>query len=300
MTDGETLSATADSRNKAASLKLVRASRPGPDQPRLQRSQGEIRLGFKQGVNGRTALDDFYQQGCMKARLPRQIDATHEAVLINTAGGLTGGDEIRVSANFAAGTNAVITTQACERIYKASAGSAQVSSRLAVAKGARARWLPQETIIFEGASLSRRMHADLEDGAHLLACESVILGRPAMGEYVHCARLTDEWIISINGRPAFIDRLGLDGDLSAELNRAGVGNGARCYASVMAAGPGITRQCETARQLIAANGLPGGASNLGSVMLVRLLAPNSHELRAVLLPLLEALGEAPLPRVWRM
>ena len=294
------MSATAGNRKKPSGLKLVPAPRPDIARPRLQRSQGEIRLGFKQAIDGRTALDDFYQQGCMKARLPRQVDTNHEAVLINTAGGLTGGDDIRVSAHFAGGTNAVITTQACERIYKASSGTAHVTSRITVAKGARARWLPQETILFEGASLTRRMHAELDAGASLLACESVILGRPAMGEYVHCARLTDEWIISIDGRPAFIDRLGLDGDLSAELDRAAVGNGARCYASVMAAGPGIASLCEIARERIAASGLPGGASNLGSVMLARVLAPNSHELRSTLLPLLEALGEAPLPRVWRM
>ncbi len=267
--------------------------------PRLQRSQGEVRLAFKRAPDGRTALDDFYQQGCMKARLPRQIDATHEAVLINTAGGLTGGDDIRVSARFASGTNAVLTTQACERIYKASAGSAHVGSKLVIAAGANVRWLPQETILFDGASLSRKMHADVEEGASLLACESIILGRPAMGEYVHCARLTDEWTISIGGRPVFIDRLGLDGDLSAELNRAAVGNGARCFASIMAAGPDTARHSATARRLIASCGLAGGASDLGDVMLARLLAPNSHELRAALLPLLEALDETPLPRVWR-
>lgn len=294
------MSATADNRRSTTGLKLVPPQERDTVRPRLQRSQGEVRLAFKQAYDGRTALDDFYQQGCMKARLPRQIDATHEAVLINTAGGLTGGDDIRISARFASGTNAVITTQACERIYKASAGSAHVSSRLVVAKGANARWLPQETILFDGASLSRKMHADLEEGASLLACEALILGRPAMGEYVHCARLTDEWTISIGGRPVFIDRLGLDGDLSAELNRAAIGNGARCFASVMAAGPSTARQCETARKLIAASGLPGGASDLGGVMLARVLAPNSHELRAALLPLLEALGNAPLPRVWRI
>ena len=294
------MSATADNRRSTAALKLVPQDGAGTGKPRLQRSQGEVRLAFKQGVDGRTALDDFYQQGCMKARLPRQIDSGHEAVLINTAGGLTGGDDIRVSARFAAGTHAVVTTQACERIYKASAGSAHVSSRLVVAAGSSVRWLPQETILFDGASLSRKMHAELEDGASLLACESIILGRPAMGEYVHCARLTDEWIISIDGRPVFIDRLGLDGDLSAELNRAAVGNGARCFASIMAAGTGTAHQSETARRMIASSGLPGGASDLGNVMLARVLAPNSHELRACLLPLLEALGDAPLPRVWRM
>ena len=294
------MNATADNRRSNTALKLVPVEGADTARPRLQRSQGEVRLAFKLAADGRTALDDFYQQGCMKARLPRQIDHAHEAVLINTAGGLTGGDDILVSARFAAGTNATVTTQACERIYKASAGSAHVSSRLVIAKGASVRWLPQETILFDGASLSRKMHADLEDGASLLACESIILGRPAMGEYVHCGRLTDEWVISIDGRTAFIDRLGLDGDLSAELNRAAVGDGARCFASIMAAGPHSARQCETARKLIAACGLPGSASDLGGVMLARVLAPNSHEMRTALLPLLEALSNAPLPRVWRI
>jgi urease accessory protein len=266
----------------------------------MQRSQGEVRLAFKPGAGGRTALDELYQQGCLKARLPRQSAAAHEAVLINTAGGLTGGDDLRISLRMGAGTRAVVTTQACERIYKASSGSAHVSSSITVADGGTALWLPQETILFQGARLNRRMRVELSGTAGLVACEAIILGRPAMGEVVHNAHLLDEWVITLDGRSIFVDRLGLDGDVSAELDRTAVGNGARCFASVMTAGPDTAHQRDVVRDVIGASGLTGGASDLGKVMLARVLAPNSHQLKTALIPLLEALGETPLPRVWRM
>ena len=290
---------TAERRRKETTLRLVT---PGDRvlAPLMQRSQGEVRLAFKPGHDGRTALDELYQQGCLKARLPRQSVDAHEAVLINTAGGLTGGDDLRISLRMGTGTRAVVTTQACERIYKASSGTARVSSSITAASGSTALWLPQETILFEGASLTRRMRVELSGTARLVGCEAIILGRPAMGEVVHNAHLLDEWVINLDSRTVFIDRLGLHGDVSVELNRAAIGNGARCFASIITAGPETARQRDVTRDIIRESGLTGGASDLGQVMLARLLAPNSHQLKATLLRLLEALAEAPLPRVWHM
>jgi urease accessory protein len=264
----------------------------------MQRSQGAVRISFKSSGSGRTALADLYQQGCLKARLPKQTSPGHEAVLINTAGGLTGGDALNINVAWQADTRAAITTQACERIYKSTGEEAVIASRLTVADEATACWLPQETILFEGARLDRKTHVSLSQTSTLIACEAVIIGRPAMGEYVHTATLRDEWIIERDGRVTFIDRLNLTGDVSALLDETAIAGGARAFASVITAGPDTAHHCDLARNIIDEHGMVGGSSDLDGVCLTRILAPSGHELRKTVMPILAALCGADLPRVW--
>ena len=283
---------------RRAELRLVAADGKALNKQPMQRSQGAVRISFKPSHNGRTVLDGLYQQGCLKARLPKQTASGHEAVLINTAGGLTGGDALSINVAWHAETSAAITTQACERIYKSTGEDASIASRLTVGEQAVACWLPQETILFEGARLDRKTHVSLSKSSTLIACEAVIIGRPAMGEYVHTAGLRDEWIIERDGKIVFVDRLNLSGDVSALLDKTAIAQGARAFASIITAGPDCGRHCDLARGIIAEHGVFGGSSNLDGVCLTRILAPNGHELRKVVMPLLSALCDTDLPRVW--
>ncbi len=282
---------------RKAELRLVSTHGNMLDSRPLQRSQGEVRLSFKP-VDCRTGLDKLYQQGCLKVRLPKRTTPNPEAVLINTAGGLTGGDAMKINVDWQAETSAIVTTQACERIYKSTGTDACITSRLSVAERATAHWLPQETILFQGARLGRRMHVTMAKSATLIACEAVIIGRPAMGEHVHAASLRDEWIIERDGKIAFIDRLKLVGDVSAVLDETAVARRARAFASIITAGSDTARHCDVARAVIDEHGLLGGSSNLDGVCLTRILAPSGHELRKVVMPILAGLCSADLPRVW--
>ncbi len=274
-----------------------------PDEPpaALQRARGTARLSFKL-AGTRSVLDDLYQTGCMKVRLPRRTaDQNPEAVLINTSGGLTDNDELDVACTWQAGTSAVITTQACERIYRSRQADARVLTKLGVQAGARANWLPQETILFEGGRLDRHTHVDLEDDAGLVACEAVILGRPAMGERVHSGSLNDKWTIKRNGKLVFADRFGLTGDLTAKLARKGIGNGAEAWATIIMCGGDLECSRSQLVPVLEACGCPAACSNLGEVLLIRMLASNGYELRKALM---RALGTArhdrALPGVWSM
>ena len=94
----------------------------------LQRSTGAARIAFK-ARDGRTVLDDVHQSGCCKVRFPRpDPGATTEAVLINTAGGLTDADRLTVEARWRPGTCAVVTSQAAERVYRSRDLPARVAS----------------------------------------------------------------------------------------------------------------------------------------------------------------------------
>ena len=104
--------------------------------PRLQRAEGEGRVTIK-ARDGLSVLDTLYQYGCGKIRIPKAYGNWLEAVLINTSGGLTGGDRMAWSATAAANTHLAITTQACERIYRSTGGAARVTTTLSVEPGAR-------------------------------------------------------------------------------------------------------------------------------------------------------------------
>src|ERR1041384_6352446 len=97
----------------------------------LQRARAVGRLSTKQ-VEGRTRIDTLFQEGSGKIRLPNTHSNALEAVLINTAGGITGGDRLDWSADIAQGGRAVLTTQACERSYRSLGDFAHVATCLSV------------------------------------------------------------------------------------------------------------------------------------------------------------------------
>ena len=107
--------------------------------------------------------------------------------MLTTSGGVTDGDSLKMAIEVGPGAAAVATTQAAEKIYRAAKGGGHCAIDVAVrvAEGAALEWLPQETIVFEGARLKRRTVAEVEPGGALLACEMVVLGRAASGETLH-------------------------------------------------------------------------------------------------------------------
>jgi urease accessory protein len=264
----------------------------------LQRAEGEVRIGFK--TRGSTThFASLYQSGCAKARFPRVPGNGCEAVLINTAGGLTDGDVLQNDIVWEKGAKAVVTTQACERIYRSRLAPAKILTRLTVHEDAHAFWLPQETILFNSSRSERRMHVDLRSNARFTGCESVILGRPAMGETVEAGSIRDFWHVERDGKPIFIDRFAIDGALNAHFRKSAIGNGATAWATVVHAAPDAEIIRDQARELLEAVDIAGGCTDLGGLMVARLLADDGFLLRKALVALLELLcGSGYLPRSW--
>jgi urease accessory protein len=264
---------------------------------RLQRSRGAARVTFKTG-RGRTQLDRLYQSGAAKIRLPNVADdAPPQAVLINTAGGLTGGDCLAWEAAVAGGGRAVVTTQACEKIYRAASGVAEVSTTLRLGENGRLDWLPQETILFDGACLKRRLDADLAPGAILLAVEAAIFGRTARGEIVRTGSFADRWRIRRAGRLIFADDLRFNWADAALLHRPAVLAGGAAAATILLVCDEPQRHLVPLREII---GDAGGASAWDGKLLARIVAEGGAALRRVLIPALERLtGGAVLPKVWQ-
>ena len=174
-----------------------------------------------------------------------------QAVLVNTAGGVTGGDDFRMSATAGPGTKLTLTTQAAERAYRARAGeTGRIDNRLTLADGARLHWLPQDTILFEGSALRRRMRVDMAPSARLLLVEPVIFGRMAMDEALRDASFHDRIEIRRDGDPVYLDAMRLGGDVQAHLSRPFVAGGARAMASLVLAAPDAEAMLPRVRQML--------------------------------------------------
>jgi urease accessory protein len=249
-------------------------------------------------AEGPTRLARLYQDGCAKIRLPRDAAARGlEAVLINTAGGLTGGDRLDWRVEAGSGAVLTVTTPACEKVYRARDGRAEVSVSLQAAAGADLAWLPQETILFDGGALSRRLEADLAADARLLVVEAAILGRTAMAETVRTGLLRDRWRIRREGRLVFADDLRFEGPVAAIADLAPMLGGGRAFASILLAAPDAAALLEPLRRAV---GPQGGASAFDGKLFCRLAAADGLVLRRALVRALAALRHGdPPPRVWR-
>ncbi|EYD72934.1 Urease accessory protein UreD [Rubellimicrobium mesophilum DSM 19309] len=249
--------------------------------------------------DGHPRLGRLRQEGSLKVLLPTQAPgAALEAVLLNTSGGLTGGDRLRVAAQAGPGARLVVSTQAAERVYRSSGGMAEVEAALTVGLGGRLDWLPQETILYDGAALDRRLTLDVAPGARALLVEPVILGRRAMGERVRSATFRDRWDIRQDGRLVFADRLRIEGETWGKLESPGTLDGAGAWASLLLLSPEAPSLLGRLRSLLPTT---AGASVVREgVLFARILAEDGFRLRQALVPAAELLAGGPLPKVWRL
>lgn len=250
-------------------------------------------------LGARSVLDGFRQSGSMKIVYPRGVGSELQAVVVNTAGGVTGGDAFSLDVRAGGGTTLSVTTQAAERAYRAARGdgAGRIDNRLMVEAGGRLNWLPQETILYDGCHLSRNLRISLSGEARLLAVEPLVFGRAAMGERLTQGRFTDRIEIDRDGRPLILDAIRLHGDIDAHLARKTVCDGAGAMATLVYIAPDAQAQLASVRGML--NPVQGGASLVHpDVMLLRALALDSFVLRKALIPILTRLSGGALPRPW--
>ncbi|SFC04960.1 urease accessory protein UreD [Tropicimonas isoalkanivorans] len=269
-----------------------------PGKTPLQRARGraEARFGCR---DGRTVLAGLHQSGCAKAMLPR-VPGPPEVVFLNTAGGLTGGDVLDYGLDVAAGAQVTATTQTAERGYASTGETARVRCRISVGAGGALDWLPQETILFDGAALDRVTEVDLAGDARLLLCETLVLGRAAMGETVRSLRLSDRREIRRDGRPVLVDAVRMGDEALARRDGPALLGKARAVALVALVAPGAEDAVGPVRGMLAGNDIQAEASGWDGRCVVRLAAPDLWPLRRALIDVVTHFRGAVPPRVWQI
>ncbi len=249
-----------------------------------------------------TRLERLGEAGHLRLRVLR--GAGCEAVMVNTGGGIVGGDRLSVNVSVSgAGAAVTLSTVAAEKLYRAADAGASVETTLAVGVGATLHWLPRETILFDGTRLRRSLALDLAVGARFVGIETIVFGRTAHGERVATGELRDGWRVRRDGRLVFADESLLATPMDATLARPALGGGASAVSLVLAAADGIEALLDPLRAVLEAfaagdEAVKGGASLRDGVLTARLLSRSPERLRLCVVEALRVLRPGPLPRTW--
>lgn len=261
----------------------------------LQRSHGLAQI-----VLGPNGIVDLKQSGSAKAFIPQNHSTMPEVVFLNTSGGLASDDRLEYRVDLRDGCRAIATTQTAERAYRAKGNPAKVAVRLKVGAGSWLDWLPQETILFNGAKLDRVTQVDLEPGAGCMLLEMIVLGRLAMGETISNLYFNDRREIRQAGRMLHHDALSLDDTGLERLNNAAVLSGARVMATLAVVAPHAPDLLSHARDNLNEPGVVSAVSAPPGRLILRMLATDSWPLRRQINRLLTVLRPDPLPRIWQV
>lgn len=264
-----------------------------------QRSRGGAALRFAV-ARGATRLIDLHQAAPMRVLFPDPEPGEPPlAALVNTAGGLAGGDSVTLDVTLDTGAHAVVSTPAAEKIYRSLGPETCIATRLDIAAGATLEWLPQETILFDGARLARRLDVEVAPDATLLLAEMLVFGRHARGETLREGSLADIWRISRGGSLLWADGLALGQGMRARLDdRFGFAGAEACATLLVVSDAPLAEVRDAAREAGAAATQPRPGVLLlrwlGGAGVVRDgVADGIRLLRS------RVLGAAPvLPRLW--
>jgi urease accessory protein len=258
------------------------------------RARGRIALAVAahDGVTRRLRVDE---QSSLRVRFPGGGRQELEAVLVNTAGGMAGGDRFDIELAVGEGAQLLFGTTAAEKVYRSLGPATSVAVKLTLAAGARLRWLPQETILFDRAHLARSIEVDMAAGASLLLAEAFVFGRSAMGETVDDGEIADRWRVRLDGRLVFAESVRLTGAIARKLAEPAAAAGGCAVATVLSV-PGDDRQVEAVRAAQFSGEV--GISAWNGIAVVRLCAQDGAALRRDLAAVLAALATGPLPKLW--
>lgn len=276
-------------------MSFTAPSAPATRVPHALRVDGGVRVRVGAG-DGRSFLAELAQRGGLRVKTPNRRDGAVELVLVNTAGGVAGGDRHAVALSVAPGGDAVLSTVAAEKLYRSDGATARITVDLDIAPGGRLAWLPQETIFHDGARLDRRLDVRIGDAAEVTIAEMLVFGRRASGEQPGHIDLVDRWSVRREGRLVFAEALRLAPDFSALLRDTAVFAGANAIATIVQSGPGAESRLAAVRAVLP----PGaaGATAWNGSLVVRCVAEGAEMLRRTVAPVLAILTGRPLPRVW--
>jgi urease accessory protein len=261
----------------------------------LQRARGAIDLVI---VSGK--LKRFYQSGSAKIFIPKTYAKTTEAVLVNTAGGLTGGDIFGAKLRADGDTHLTVSTQTAERVYCAlGPQAAKITIDIDLGGKASLHWLPQETILFDGAGFSRHLKVEMDDAASFLASEMMVFGRTAMHETVRQGNISDQWRISRGGRLIHAEALRLDGHIDEKLLQPASADGGVCVATTLYVSRDAEAKADAVRSFLKNHDdVRTAVSAWDGKLVIRSVCGNTARLKKLMAQFIEQFRNIANPRVW--
>jgi urease accessory protein len=260
------------------------------------RAIGRVALEAK-WAEGATRRGRVHEQGAWRLRCPGPPARELEAMIVNTAGGMAGGDRLALDFAVGPGARLVVTSAAAEKVYRTLGSETLITAKLDIAAGGELAWLPQETILFDRARLRRTIEVDLAADARLLLAEAVILGRSGMGETVTEGFWLDRWRVRRAGTLLHAETVRLDGTVATKLAQGAVAKGCIAMATVLSV-PGDEAIVAAARAASQSCRGEVGASAWNGLAVVRLIGADGAALRHDLACILMTIRGGRLPQLW--
>jgi len=266
--------------------------------------RGEIGFAHRDGA---TRLAHLYQHDPVRVLFPNTAPGgSLEATVVTTSGGLVGGDKISLEITAEPNTTALISTQAAEKVYRSSGAETNISVTIAAHENTWLEWLPQETILFDGSKLRRRISLNAGPGARILAGEILVLGRVGSGERFSSGFLRDAWEVRLLDRLVWADALCLDNDIPGVLTHPACFDGATALATAVYVCGDPAAHLDAARDMVSAtgDGVLSSATLVNGILVMRWLGQDAYLLRHAFAGFWKAFrhhagGRPPeLPRLW--
>jgi urease accessory protein len=274
-----------------------------PSDKDLQRANGVGRV-VLESCGGDARINDLFQRSPIRIMFPRLAGVLEEAVLINTAGGIAGGDILEYEITALAKASITVTSQAAEKVYRALNEPARITTCLKACDIAKLAWLPQETIVFNCGRLNRQTEIELSSGIELLALEWLVLGRAAHGEEMASGHITDSWRVKKDGRLIWADSFRVTDEMFPQLHRKALLSDRRAVGTLIYFGPNLCARLEFLRDIAVSLECQCAATAVGELIIVRFAARESYDLKRALCSLLQQfsreLGPGPfrVPKMW--
>lgn len=259
----------------------------------------ELALRFARRGN-RTLLPSKRQSGPLMVQRPfyPEGDEVCHAYLLHPPAGIVGGDDLRVSVDVEQRAHALLTTPGATRWYFSRGIDAQSQQVLTVEDGATLEWLPQETLIFNGAHANLLTQVRLEGSARFCGWEVLGLGRPALGEAFEQGKIVFRFEIFKDGRPVLLER-----QQSGVAGLPGLEGNTACATFIATNADSLA--LDASREMLSS--VPDAicaATLLGDVLVARGIAPTCEPLTDAFKKLWSTLRPmtigrpASMPRIW--
>ena len=269
--------------------------------------EAEIKLGFAR-IDGATRLVERTHRGPLRVQkaLYPEGETVCQAILLHPPSGIAGGDRLHIGVDVAQGAHAQMTTPGAGKWYRSAGDEASQKLVFNVANEGIFEWLPQETIVFDGARSHMETRVNLVGDARYFGWEILCLGRSAAGERFSNGHIDLVTRIERDGRPLWLERGHVEGNDPLLHSRAGWDGNSICgtLLATLPTGFDVASLLEVGRAVAPNDEAEHGLTALPGMLLARYLGHNSEAARLWFGALWQLfrpalLGRAAVPpRIW--
>ncbi len=253
----------------------------------------------------RTTMVRRLHQGPLMVQSPFYPgDGTCHVYVLHPPGGIAGGDRLHTRLTTAPGAQVLTTTPAASKFYRTTGPAGEQHQRIEVDANGSFEWVPQESLVFDGARARSTTQVELSPSARFFGWETWALGRPARGEHFSHGSIDQTLDVRIGGSPVLIERMRMGA--ADDFKDAPWGLGGHCAFTTAYAYPADVGTLDLVRHFLeqAEEVATAGATLLGKLLVVRGLGTGTRTLIswqralwALLRPSVLGLDACP-PRVW--